>query len=518
MSESSNWQDANNRYLAERLAWLRGRLQEAARLSRPHPAQAAPQPREAGAGKSLWRTLLGKDSPQSPARTQLILPARASGPDLDEPELRSVSKTPEDAVLSPPALTILSQRFGLSAFEQDILLLCAAIELDTGIGGLCAQAQDDAAKAYPTFALALSIFDDPSWDAMCPERPLRYWRLIEIHQPGGQPLSTSPLRADERIVNYLKGLNYLDDRLAPLFALPDPQEEEAETPPSQRTAFETIAGRLKQTRFGESLPVIQLLGSDGPSKQLVARQVATSLGLHIYRLHSYLLSTNTAEIESIARLWQRESSLLPLALYLDTQAGEDASAAPNAAGVNRFLSRINGVTFLDTRDVWPSLAHSTVVVDASKPTASEQQTAWASALGASAAGMPSKLTGQFNMGLSNIREIARRVLAEPAREDQSVQERLWDACLASTRPRLDAMAQRLDPRATWDDIVLPAPELKLLQQIADQVGQRATVYQKWGFDGKMTRGLGISALFAGESGTGKTMAAEVLANHLRLNL
>src|SRR5216683_1566967 len=105
MSESSNWQDANNRYLAERLAWLRGRLQEAARLSRPHPALAAPQPREPEAGKSFWRTLLGKDSSQSPTRTQLILPARASVANLEETEPHSVSKTPRDAPLDPPALT-----------------------------------------------------------------------------------------------------------------------------------------------------------------------------------------------------------------------------------------------------------------------------------------------------------------------------------------------------------------------------------------------------------------------------
>ena len=57
-----------------------------------------------------------------------------------------------------------------------------------------------------------------------------------------------------------------------------------------------------------------------------------------------------------------------------------------------------------------------------------------------------------------------------------------------------------------------------MRQIADQVGQRSTVYETWGFSRKMSRGLGISVLFAGESGTGKTMAAEVLANHLRLNL
>ena len=83
------------------------------------------------------------------------------------------------------------------------------------------------AKTYPTFALALAIFNDTSWDVVSPERPLRYWRLIDIHQPGAQPLTTSPLLADERIVNFAKGLNYLDDRLASLVAPLDVDQEEA---------------------------------------------------------------------------------------------------------------------------------------------------------------------------------------------------------------------------------------------------------------------------------------------------
>ncbi len=88
----------------------------------------------------------------------------------------------------------------------------------------------------------------------------------------------------------------------------------------------------------------------------------------------------------------------------------------------------------------------------------------------------------------------------------------------SARPRLDTLAQRLDPKATWDDLVLPDEETNLLHQIADQVMQRSKVYGTWGFAQKMNRGLGINALFAGESGTGKTMAAEVIAKALRLNL
>ena len=92
------------------------------------------------------------------------------------------------------------------------------MELDTRIAGLCARAQDDPQKNFPTFALALALFDEPSWDALSPERPLRFWRLIEISQLGAQPLTASALRADERIVNYLKGLNHLDERLSSLLS------------------------------------------------------------------------------------------------------------------------------------------------------------------------------------------------------------------------------------------------------------------------------------------------------------
>ena len=97
-------------------------------------------------------------------------------------------------------------------------------------------------------------------------------------------------------------------------------------------------------------------------------------------------------------------------------------------------------------------------------------------------------------------------------------ERLWDACRVHTQPRLEGLAQRIEPAATWDDLVLPKNQKQILSHIAVHVRRRAKVYETWGFASKGSRGLGISALFAGPSGTGKTMAAEVLANELRLDL
>jgi SpoVK/Ycf46/Vps4 family AAA+-type ATPase len=128
------------------------------------------------------------------------------------------------------------------------------------------------------------------------------------------------------------------------------------------------------------------------------------------------------------------------------------------------------------------------------------------------------LAGQFNLNVSTIRQIVKRVSAEPGNNGHILHERLWDVCLVSTGPKLDVLAQRLEPKATWDDIVLTEEAKDLLHQIADQVRQRSKVYDTWGFRKKLNRGLGINALFSGDSGTGKTMAAEVIANELRLKL
>lgn len=524
MTDLANWQDANARYLSAALAWLRARLERQSRQGQGVLALSAPQPQPQSQpqaeNRSLWAQLVRRSTAPSVAKAPSLLPP-ARGHDADDGVAQAAAAmlTAGAQTDHPPALILLGQRLSLSHFEQETLLLCAAMELDTGIASLCARAQGDPNRPYPTFALALTLFDEPAWDALSPEHPLRYWRLIEINQPGGQPLTTSPLRADERIVNYLKGLNYLDDRLSPLLVPLDAAGGEANVPPSQQSSVETIVRRLKQVPAGQNLPVVQLLGADAPSKQLVAAHSAGALGLRVYRLSAALLPTQAAELETLARLWQRESLLLPLALYLDAMGSEiDAPQAGLASPVNRLLARLGGVVFLDTRDIWQGLAQSSLPVDVSKPTAAEQRAAWSAALGEAAGETPALLTGQFNLGLSGIQQIARQVLSEPATEERPLHDRLWDACLASTRPRLDTLAQRLEPKATWDDIVLPAAETGLLRQIAAQVGQRSTVYQSWGFGEKMSRGLGISALFTGDSGTGKTMAAEVIANELRLNL
>lgn len=115
------------------------------------------------------------------------------------------------AMPEPAALDKICKIFGLSNFESNILLMCACMEFSGDFGGLCAAAQGDTQRAYPTFSLAYSVLPDAHWDAIAPHAPLRRWRLIEMGE--GRALTLCPLRIDERILHYLVGTDYVDERL-----------------------------------------------------------------------------------------------------------------------------------------------------------------------------------------------------------------------------------------------------------------------------------------------------------------
>lgn len=483
MNDLALWQKNNDEYLSAAIFWLRLRLMHL--IEQQH--------------MEFDSLSLQKTTPVS------------------EPQIEQAFAVMQQAAASdpPPALIILSNRLGLEQFETQILLLCAAMEFDTRIGALCAKAQSDAAQRYPTFALALALFDNPVWAALSPERPLRYWQLIEINQPAAQPLTISALRVDERIVNYLKGLNYLDDRLKPLIV---PMTDAIDVlPPSQQQQAESI---VQHIHASSHLPIVNLFGADSISKRAISKHAAEALGLNVYRLSAEVLPAAWTELETLARLFERECCLLPIALYLDVQDNDKELPA-----VNRFLARLgrqSGLVFLDTRESWSQVGRDILMLDIAKPTLAEQEGIWHQLLGECAGSISALLAGQFNL---NFPEIQRIAYAAPntaisnAIDEQSILNYAWDACLTVTRPRLDTLAQRLEVKArAWDDLILPEAEKKLLQQIVNQVSQRHFVYERWGFSRRMSRGLGISALFAGESGTGKTLAAEVIAHELKLNL
>jgi SpoVK/Ycf46/Vps4 family AAA+-type ATPase len=190
--------------------------------------------------------------------------------------------------------------------------------------------------------------------------------------------------------------------------------------------------------------------------------------------------------------------------------------------VKRLIESAPGALFVAGRERRRHVERPTIALEVRRPTAQEQRIVWRQALGATADGVNGRieaLTAQFSLSAPAIRAAATEALAtEALAQPADLAAALWNACREQARPRLDDLAQRLAPAAGWDDLVLPAEQRQALREIAAHVRQRARVYDAWGFAGRGTRGLGISALFAGASGTGKTMAAEVLAGELRLDL
>ncbi|HEV2829178.1 MAG TPA: ATP-binding protein [Pyrinomonadaceae bacterium] len=519
-NDLNNWQQNNQRYLSAAVAWLRLRLRRLAQQPAEHAVLFSPEPDQPEPIEgSKWRFW---DKPEPSAnQPRALLPPAPDGSVVTAEQLAQATKELEAAEAAPPApaMILLSQSFNLSKFEREILLLCAAMEMDTGIAALCANAQSNNQQPYPTFALAMLLFDDPAWNALSPESPLRHWRLIEINQPGAQLLTTSALRADERIVNFLKGLNYLDDRLSTLLLPMRPPMglSEAGLPSSQQRVVQAILDRLQQGQ-ASSIPVIQLIGSDVASKQLIAQKVVAALGLQLYRLPAELMPAHAGELEMLARLAERETALWPLAIYLEAHPADREKPADSFAHIDRFLARNHGVVFLDGRELRRELSCETITIDVARPTPAEQRIAWATALEPESNGLAGMLASQFNLSLTTIQQVASSALLEVGKDPTARGAQLWKACLAATRPALDGLAERIEPKASWDDIVLPESEIKLLTQIAAQVRNRGKVYEAGGFAATRSRGLSLNALFAGESGTGKTMAAEVLANDLQLGL
>ncbi len=419
------------------------------------------------------------------------------------------------ALRSPSALDRLSQLFNLSSFDRQILLLCVAIELHIDFASLLAVAHGNSQANYPTLGLALAALPDPDWQSIAPNAPLRHWRLLEIG--AGNALTMSPLKIDERILHYLLGTESIDARLA---SMVEPLTAAGNLVPSHQLLADGIAAIWQQKSTAGILPVVQLSGAESDSKKSIAATVCQMCGLRAVSLPVQAIPLATDELDTFIRLWQRETILSNSILFLD---GDDMDAdLARTRAISRLLESIDRCLFVASRDRLRIGQRPVVNFEVTLPHFDEQSQVWEQSLAELIPefdGQVHKLISQFNLNPT----IIRAACAEAAGHlqidrQQDIGNILWDACLWQSRPRLDELAQQIPPAADWENLVLPDSQREILREVVAHVRQRVTVYQTWGFGAKNSRGLGISALFAGASGTGKTLAAEVLAQELRLDL
>ena len=397
IGDAANWMEANQRYLMGALAVVRGYLE------------------------------------QRGARSD-----KDAGPD-------AVSSMPPDASLAmpiPPAIDVITATFGLSAFERDVLLLCAGVELDTSFAASCAAAQGDPKQSHPTFALALSVLPGAHWSALSPTAPLRRFRLIEVG--AGNTLTGSPLRIDERVLHHIAGEPHLDERLAGLVD-PAPTAPVALVP-THRAIASRIAAVWRRASSWDSAPIVQLSGPDGDGKRAVAGAACAEIGASLYALPAQLIGG--LEELTLARLLTREAMLSGSALLLDCD-DLDGSDVARSALVSRLLDRIAGPLIVTSRDRGRVARRPAVLLEVAKPTLAEQRALWAVALsdidlrpkpspsatphaGAPAAAKTIELlVSQFDMGAAAIDAACFAALAEPEADPGRA---LWDACRSHARP------------------------------------------------------------------------------------
>ena len=417
-------------------------------------------------------------------------------------------ESPDDTETSP-ALDALCTRFGLSPFERWLVLLCAGVELDGEFANRCAAAPGSGGNSWPSFGLALAVLPEAHWDALAPDAPLRHWRLIEI--VGNGAVVANRLQIDQRILFFLTGVSQIDERLVSLVA---PLGGLAEIADSQRPVFDRLEHAWKSAILERHpLPALQLCGSDAGAKRTLAAALAARLTIDIFKLPAALLPVNLGELDNLHRLWEREAILRNAALFLDCERFENNDAA-HALAIDRWIELTRTPLLIASRDPRREIERPLVTVEVRKPSSREQRDAWQRAVAEKAGGW----NGQLDRLVSQFDFSTDAIFATAGSLGEKNEHDLWEACRLRARPRVQDLAQHIVSGATWADIVLPEAQMRTLQTISLQLRHRARVCDEWGFAEKSNRGLGLSALFAGPSGTGKTMAAEILANELELDL
>ncbi len=391
----------------------------------------------------------------------------------------------------PSPLDDISRGFGLTGFERSVLLLAAAPELTSAVRSELATATG---VGSITFGAALALLPDGHWSAIGPQGPLRRWELIELTEPGS--VTGSPLIADEPILHHLVGAGQVDTRV---LGICRPIHPPARLPPTLATIADALAEHWRADR-----PVV-LTGPQAGNAFAVAAWAAVGCAVVPLRVPAAELLRRDGS--TLLRRMERETVLSRSGWVVDAR---DESAPDVRRLVTLFAGLDAPLVVVASTDANVDLGASTLQVPRVRP----GQRAWllSEALrdaGVDAGGDAQTVSAVFDLSVDAVADVAAEVAAGHS---------VWSASRRRSRAGFGGLAQLRTPRATWDDLVLPETQLRQLRSLAAAVRHRHRVLEEWGFADRTARGLGTSALFAGPSGTGKTLAAEVLAGDLGLDL
>lgn len=427
----------------------------------------------------------------------------------------------------PGGLDEVATGFGLTPFERAVLLLAAGPELVAATAG---ELLRRTGAPRLTFGAALEVLPEPHWTAITPPAPLRRWELLRLLEPHSP--TTSPLVVDERILHHLLGAGHLDELVADLSR---PVAGVERLPPTLEAAAEAVTNRwLADDR-------VLLHGVQPANVWAVAAAAARSARLRLMRISAAdLTRPDPRERARLLRRLERETVLGGCAWAIDARSLTPTEAGGGAGALVELVAALDApVILIAEADDGGNRAGCTAIA-VPRVGVGERAELLAAAIRPHTVklrggGVRARTGARADIGDPDEQPDDERALTQEARrvsavfdlavdaltgvaDDVAAGQQLWQACRTRSRAGFGRLAVVRAPRAGWDDLVLPTGQLRQLQALAAAVRHRHRVLQDWGFAARSGRTLGTTALFAGPSGTGKTLAAEVIAADLGLDL
>lgn len=442
----------------------------------------------------------------------------------------------------------LQQAFELSAFELDILLIALAPEIDLKYERLYAYLQDDVTRKRPTLDLALNLLSSSpvtkleKYNYFTADAPLLQHGLLHLLSDSRQlpaPLLSHYLKLDPQIIRFLLGQQGLDERLASFCRFLLPKTTPANLHISKEIQ-QTLAILVSLARNRHQSLKFYFSGSQKTLKRRTAEALAEKAGVPLLIADLVLASAEKVNWQSTLKLLFREARFQDALLYLE---GVDTLRTQEQYSSCEYLfdqlAEYPGVAILSGVQPWFPSEHQplgVINVAFALPDFAKRRRHWQQNLAAVGMQMTEDdldaLAERFRLTTDQITDAvataynqafwdmtAQSLQEFPAEESmQLTTDHLFAAARGQSGHQLAALAKKIEPKYVWDNIVLLPDQLEQLQDICNQAKYQHLVYEQWGFANKLSLGKGLNVLFSGLPGTGKTMAAEIIANDLQLDL
>jgi AAA+ superfamily predicted ATPase len=438
----------------------------------------------------------------------------------------------------PSRLTRLVRLFGLDLLERDVLLVALLAQLDTRYQRLFGVLQDDASRASPAARLLREILhpvaDGPNSvvSAVLGSGRLRAHRLVELDgdERSPEPHAARSVRVDERVVDFLTGGDALDGRLRGVAEL-------SASEPSDSGPPHPLGSWLRERRERDELDaVVFLAGPYGAGHEWMAAGLCAHAGVPLLRCDSRRALESASGWDATVALAFREARLRGAAIAWSSCELLLRDDAPPGRwdALTAAAEEFRGLTLLGSESAWDpagSLRSKPFVrIDLPSPGFAERRAIWERRLseqqpGLEGAGALARfLATSFQLTEGQIADAlalaAGLALERDPADPRIAPDDLTEACRRQSARRLVTFSRRIEPRQglSFSDIVLPPANARQLQELRDRISNRSRVKGELGLNGSLPLRDGLVAMFTGSSGTGKTLAAELLARDQGVDL